>query len=474
MTFLNSRNPTSLLALALEGHRVEGVVLRRTRTGAQVQRAFAATLDLDPLTNDPELVGRELRNRLDETGVRERRCAVSLPLDWALTLQVKLPPLPEAEVQGFLNVQAERGFPYAPEDLAICSSRYSLAQGEQQATLVAIPKNHLVLLERVLRAAQLKPTTFSLGITALQEATSPAALVLAVGQATVGLQVCHDGGVAALRALQGAVETNGPQRRADSDLLGREIRITLGQLPAEVRERMGRLRVFGEADVTEALLPELEDSLKPIGLTVERGSLPQVAGLGALSADQAASPLAVALATRGLAGKASVFEFLPPKVSPWTQVTSRFSSARVLWTSATASGVALLIGGAFLWQYAQLASLQARWRLVGPRVREIEGLQQQIRRFRPWFDESPRSLAMLRRVTEAFPEDGAVSAKTLEVRDLTTVSCTGVAQDNRALLRVLDRLREAPHIEEVKLVQVRGKAPLQFSISFRWAEGGGL
>ena len=47
---------------------------------------FSVSLSLDPLTADPELVGREIRNHLDAAGVRERHCIVAVPLKWALIL----------------------------------------------------------------------------------------------------------------------------------------------------------------------------------------------------------------------------------------------------------------------------------------------------------------------------------------------------------------------------------------------------
>jgi hypothetical protein len=85
-----------------------------------------------------------------------------------------------------------------------------------------------------------------------------------------------------------------------------------------------------------------------------------------------------------------------------------------------------------------------------------------------------KHLRILRRLTEAFPEEGSVSLKTLEIRDTSEVTCSGVARDNQAWLKLLDQLREAPQITEVNVQNVRGKAPLQFSLIFRWVEGGKL
>ena len=89
-----------------------------------MQKVLFASLSLDPLTNDAELVGREIRKHLDQAGIRERRCVVCVPLNWALTLQTKLPELPDADVTSFLQVEAERGFPYGPDALLTSSSRF--------------------------------------------------------------------------------------------------------------------------------------------------------------------------------------------------------------------------------------------------------------------------------------------------------------------------------------------------------------
>ena len=165
---LKRKRLSSLLGLALDGGRLDGLVLRRTDGVLQSQQSFSVSLSLDPLTNDPELVGREIRNHLDAVGVRERHCIVGLPLKWALTTHIEVPELPEADIASFLQIEAERSFPCDVQTLHVVTSRSHTPLGKVHATLVGIPKNHLVLLEQALRAAKLKPVSFSLGIAALQ------------------------------------------------------------------------------------------------------------------------------------------------------------------------------------------------------------------------------------------------------------------------------------------------------------------
>ncbi len=201
---LKKRGLSSVLGLAFDGNRLEGVAVRRLNGSLQIQQTVSAPLALAPLTGDPELVGRELRNHLDQAGIRERRCAFCIPLNWVLTLQTQVPDLPEGDVASFLQLEAERGFHAGPENLFIAESRAKLSPGGQFATLIAIPRTHLTRLEAVFKAAQLKPVAYSLGVTSLAGAvpdSSNAALTIGLGPAGADLLVAAGGGIVTLRSL---------------------------------------------------------------------------------------------------------------------------------------------------------------------------------------------------------------------------------------------------------------------------------
>ena len=62
-----------------------------------------------------------------------------------------------------------------------------------------------------------------------------------------------------------------------------------------------------------------------------------------------------------------------------------------------------------------------------------------------------------------------VEAKTIEIRNISTVNCTGTARDNQALLRTMNVLKGSKQIGDVAIDTVRGKPPaLQFTFNFRW------
>lgn len=473
---LFQRQPgNSLLGLSFDGSRLEGVQVRRTNGAVEIKKAFAVTLSLDPLTAEVELAGREIRKQLDGEQIRERWCAVCVPLNWALTLTVRLPEIPEEDIADFLQIEAERTLPYSPDALMLAPSRFRGAGGEQFVTLVGIPREHVTRLEAVLTAAQLRPVTFSLGLTALQRAeaeSSAGVLALHPGDSTVGMQISCGGGVAMLRTMDGAFEQVGPERELQVDHVAREIRITLGQLQPEVREAVKRVRVFGRSEAAQELAEELRARSESLGLKIEQVREHAAEEFGIKLPSGTGISAALSLAVRQLAG-VSGMEFLPPKISPWQQLTERYSSGKLAYAGMGAGAVAALVLMAFLVQQIILWRWQSKWSAMEPKVVELTQMRDQIRRYRAWYDDSARTLAILKRVTEAFPEDGAVSAKTIELREPSRVTCTGTARNREVFIKTLDQLRTATNqISDIHIEMTRGNTPMEFTFNFQWSAGG--
>ena len=489
INFRKRKKLSSVLGLALDGSRLDGAVLRRVNGALQLQQSFSLALTLDPLTAAPELVGREIRNQLDAAGVRERHCVFGLPLKWVLTAHTELPPLPEADAASLLQIEAERGFPTDIATLQLADSRCPLAGDKKYILLAGIPGAHLATIEQVLAAAKLKPVSFALGLAALvaqasrlsgsaatngqdARATTDGVLALAIGESSVSLQITCGGGVAALRALEGAVENEGGRRTLHADLVARETRITLGQLPAELRDAVKRIRIFGPRELAQELADEMELRFEPMGLQVEIVSAYAPDEFGAQLPPNAPVSAAFSLAARVLMGQSPAFEFLPPKPTLIEQISTKYSSGRLRTIGAAAAGIVVIVGGLFFIQQIQLWRLRSQWSGMAAKVRELETVQDQIRQYRPWFDDSFRDLAILRQLSLTFPEDGAVTAKTIEIRDDNTVSCSGTARDSAALLAMQAKLRTADGVGSLKLDTIRGKNPMQFTFDFQYGNGG--
>ena len=468
---LKKQNTNSVLALSIEDSHLEGFVLRRTGGSIQAASSVSATLALNILTASAELMGREIRNHLEKAEIRERRCIVCLPLSWALTLQSKLPPLPEADIQSFLQIEAERGFPYGPETLMISESRFRAPSGDQYATLIAVPRDHVQRMEAALRAARLVPVSFSFGLPAMVSSVRSAldgSLAISITPSSVGLQVSSGGGIVALRTLNNAVESEGAERKIYADVVARELRITLGDLPDELRGGVRRALVMGEGELTERFVSEARARVEAMGLKLERVTRPAQMEIGAALPDSAPMTPALCLGARLLAGNPPTLEFLPPKVSAWKQFNDKYASKKLAYGGMILGVIALLIALAFIYQQVQLSSLRSEWARMAPKVRELEEIQQNIRSYRPWFDDSFRTLSMMKRLTEAFPEDGSVTAKSVEFREGVPITCSGTARDSESLRKTLEKLRTAEGISDVQEDQRRGSSPIQFTFNFQW------
>ena len=166
-----------------------------------------------------------------------------------LTACTELPPLPEADAASLLQLEAERGFHSDVSTLQLADSRCALAGDKKHVTLAGISKTQIEPLLQVLEAAKLKPISCALGLTALQLPGNDGVLALVIGETNVGLQITCKGGIAALRSFEGAVQNEGARRELQAKLIARETRITLGQLPEELRATVKRIRIFGQREL---------------------------------------------------------------------------------------------------------------------------------------------------------------------------------------------------------------------------------
>jgi hypothetical protein len=469
-----SKRPASVLGIALDANRLEAVVFRRSNGTVQVRQTVSAALALSPLTDDPELVGREIRNHLDAAGIREKRCAVCLPSSWILTLQTKVPDLPEADRAGFLQLECERGFHSGPETLFTASSLFQQDAKEQHATLMAVRRDNLDALAKVLRAAKLKPVTFGLGIASMQPADRDPqrVITLMVRASGIDLLVTGGGGIVALRSLDSAVEAHSAVKRISTEFVAREIRITLGQLPGAFAEAGGKIRIVGHGEMTRQFVQEITPRLETMGLKVDVSEKASDANFDKiLPAEIAASP-AVALAAAWVRGADTTPEFLPPKVQPWQQWMSKgLSTKKLIWMGETAAAAVGLVIIAFGVQQWQLSHLRSQWAVLQPRVTELTDIQDQIRQFRDYYDQASHDAGVWAKLSDLLPRDNSVSLKSLEVRDQGLVTCTGVARDNDSFVKAFGKLSDSTNEIANVHPETRGQKPVQFTLTFQWLGG---
>jgi hypothetical protein len=457
--------PASVVGLSFADGRLRLAHVARAKSAVAVLRSSAEPLALDVLHPESELVGRELKNHLEAAGIRERHVVVALPPSWCMSQHTPVPELGPEDTASLLQLEAEKAFPAAPDELQLARSAQRTATG-RYITQVAVRQEQLAQLSAALKAAGLKPVSYTLGLAALAGAVPPAGeglATLVVEPKGATLLVAAGGGLAAFRTFEATIESEAGENVVNGRALARELRITFEQVPADLRAEVKRLVLRGDAALVRQLAEILGDWAAASGLRLEPALSP---------ARPVAEEIVEQVAQGFVQAGPSDLEFLPPRPSRWALLMARYNSKRLATAgfAAAAAVVALLL--AFGWQEFTRWSLRSEWAGMSAQVAELEGVQARIREFRPWYDTGFRNLTVMKRVVECFPDTGSVTAKTFEIHG-ATISVTGTARDNASLLRTLDQVRQIKEVQNLKIEQIRGKTPAQFTFTFRWAGGSG-
>jgi len=450
MIGLKQKKPASVLSLDWRYDTLHFECVRKGGSACRSDGEGTFNLPEDLFKESPEALGAQLREKLDAVGIKEKSCVCSLPIGWLFTFRTEVPDLDGEDLEFFFATQAEREFPFPVEDLHIARSSFTSPEGKPYAFMAGIPVQRLAHLDKVLEAAKLKPLSWSLhwgGAGFLQSLPDANALCLMPTAPGFDLVAVSGQQLAMARSLN---ETSNAQQ------IAREIKISVGELTADLQSSLKHCYYFPEEGARgefDEALQEVADrlSLKPSTLSQKQSS-------------------AFGLASDFLLDRVNPFEFLPPKISPFQEWSQKFSTGRNKWLGGGAAAVILIISLLFFWQAQKLQALDEEWMAMEVQVGELEELQNRIRLYRPWFDESVPTLKIIQHLTQAFPEQGDVWVKELDIREPFMVVCAGFARSNRAWLAMLEKLRTSPEVKDLTVHQVREDKQHQFSFQYRWEE----
>jgi len=422
-------------------------------------RSTSIPIGADSVTTNPEKAGNQLAEQLRNEGIREKRCVVCVPPGWALSTSTDLPEIAEEDLRGYLELQAEKEFPIPVSELRIAYCNYVLPSGKRRATIVAVLAKRLAAIEQMLAAAGCRLVSLSLGLDHLVPADSaPGTLHFLANGTHVDLVIAAGGGIAALRSLSGSVAQG--EDMFDVNGFCREVRITLGGLPEPVRQQVREAHFGGPHTTADLLRAKTRDQLQRMGVNSSNRNH--------ATPDGEDANVAVEAAENYLEQKPVAFEFLPPQTKQWQVLLQRFDGRKQRMIAGGILALLLLPIIVFIVQSNIASSLQAEWDGMKGKVADLDSIQQDIRKYRPWFDPSPENLIILEGVAGAFPDQGDVWAKSIQITEGPKVTCSGYARSHAALLAFHDRLRARPEVSGLQVQQERGENPIQFSLIFKW------
>ena len=471
--------PRSAVALTLEAEQILVSVIRLSLEddGHTVTPGTPIPVRASEVLTNPEKAGAVLAAALDAAGLRDKRCAVCVPPAWALTASADLPPVSADDLRGYLELQAEREFPVALNELRLAHGPYTLPDGKSRAVLAALPARRFEAVEKMLAAANRRPLSVSLALGDTLAQPAPMLHFLAAPGQTEVIVTAQGGGVAALRSLPGPVAPEvAPESAAalatglgeepsafDPTGFARELRITLGRLPQSIGQQVRRARFGGDRQAAARLRAATQDTLARMGIELVESADSRAA---ASTANDTAERAAVLALRRG----AVPFEFVVPQPRKWEAAFVRYNTRRYRWIAGIALALVFLPIFGFFVRSQQESHLEKRWAAMRGEVADLDALQNAVRKFRPWFETAPQNLQLLETLFAAFPEQGDVWAKSIQIKPGGVVVCTGFAHNRPAILALTDRLRARPGVTGVQTQQIRGENPVQFTVAYKMAK----
>jgi Tfp pilus assembly protein PilN len=493
-----------VLGLAVGERGVLACELARAGRGQQVTRLAEFEYPAGTSPDGGADVGKALGEFLRSRRFSAKRTVIGLPLRWAVVKPKEVPPVAPSAVPSMLLLQAEREFALEPQDLVFEYAGESDPAAARTLLLLAVHRKRVDAVVAMAEAAGLSVEGVTLSAVALAAETgrqlAHGGAVLHVAPGVAELAIHHGGQPRALRHLRapaaagagpavpmatpadGAAPLAGAEAGAESSrlsdaatVLTPELRQVLSLMPQNGSAAPTELVVWdgvglGDATGRWADLLHVDvraQSIDSLGVTVAGDAGDGAAGGGRYAA-------AVALALEGLRTGGVVTDLLHSRLVPKKQ--SRVGR----WTVwAAVLGVTFVGAIAFAMydlaaQRREVADAKARLDALQPQVKEAQAAIDRTTFAQRWTGTEPKALALLRDVTQAFPEGGRVWATSLVLQPDGRVTLSGRATSDQAPGDLYARLRASKKFTDVQLGNTGGASQrgggneTQFTITFRY------
>ena len=427
---------------------------------------------------DPEKLGKALRQFLRKEGFSARRCVIGMEAKWLTAREKTLPPGSAESLVGILSIMTEREFASDREDLVFDYIGPTDCDQGDLVLLVAASRRHVGQLQAMAEAAGLKVTAITSSTIALACSSNssdvPERIVLHLMQSSAEVVVQSKGILRMVRRFSLSIPGD---CRADAaggwlDNLVSELRRVMSLLPGDETAGQEReLHLWNAAGLGKASLDVLAERIGPqakLCRTPLDLDMPSVSG--ELQQDEIA--VAACLGAAGLQGRLPGVDFLHSRLSPPKKPAV---GKRSVWIAGVTAAI-VLAGTVLLldWRKKQqeVNALESKLKAMVAPIAEARDVIGKATFARSWYDRRPRYLDCMRELTLAFPAEGRIWTTSLSIREDMQVVLSGKAVDKAAVLEVLDRLKDSPRFSQVRSLYLResgrGQRQVAFSISLSY------
>ena len=422
--------------------------------------------------DNPEKLGKTLKQFLRKQGFSARRCVMGMEAKWLTVREKTLPPGSGDSLKGILSIMAEREFASDSKDLVFDYVGPTNSEQGEVILLAAASRQHVEKLQAIADGAGLNPAAITPSTMILVRSLKPSEfheqLVLHLMESGVELAVQSKGRLRMLRRFSLLVPAEYLSDRTDDwlDNLVSELRRVLSLLPGErTPEQEQELHIWNGAGLSEGSLKFLAERIAP---DAKLCKVSTDVDLNSLSSDLQTDDVVAAayLGTVGLNGRLPGVDFLHSRLNSPKETAPR---RRTIGIAATAVAVIAICVFLFLdWRQmrSEVGVLDDQLDRIAPSVSEARDIVDRTTFAIVWYEGGPKYLNCLRELTLAFPAEGRIWTTSLSIQEDMQVLFSGKAVNKEAVLEVLDRLKGNLSFSQVKPLYLRESGEAQREITF--------
>lgn len=446
-----------MAGIRLDGRTIDVVWLERANGETRVMGRASGECPTDIHRIGVAELVQALEKTLDQGPARCGYVALALTLDHTYFFQEVAPDLPKEDLEGFLNLRAEREFPFALSELTLARESFTDLDGASRVAVLAARRETLETVQAALAKLKLTARHITVEVCGRPagEAGEGSSVVLVARESRLDLGVFSDSGIWALRSIAARDASSEANEVAS---LARELRISIGQLDPNARRSIKNIYLLGSPERREIARKAVANVAKSLG--VERAE------------DLDREAWLEQIVSSSLEKRPVSFNFLPERVDRLQQAKQLLAEKKGRWVASSVAGVVgltlILLIGQSLW----LSGLQRRWSNMESKVGDLEITQTRIRQIRTWFDPDIHTLNVYQEIVKGFPQNGNVTLEELAIRSRDKVFLVGTAVTEDHITALANALRENPEHAEVANGPREGLSPVRFSMDVVRVGGG--
>jgi len=425
---------------------------------------FSEGVDL----KDPEELGKALGEFLRENKFSARKAIIGVPAKWLMIREKIIPGASKDNIAGIIKIHAEREFSLSPEELALDYTGLAANEKSSRIFLLAMLRSNLDKAILAVRWAGMDVLSVTVSSIVLFS-TIRAGMFAPVPR--YFLYVRKD--YAEFLARDG-------EQIVDVKYIQRDLKKETGAFITELRRIMScysnvafkegseQLLVWNASgDPLREELKTMSESLPPNVKALEGNRQPFLGKLD-LSAGEDTDRFIAPLMLARTYNNADLFyiDFLHSHLNVRASVIKR---NQVVWASAVAAGVAVLIlAGVFLWRREMKEISQLKAKLHGMKA-DVNTTKDNIRKIKLsdiWYSERPKILDCLNALTAAFPEEGSIWVTNLALTEETEGVISGRASSENSIISILDQLKGNPLFSDVQMIYLQNSGGSSQEVSF--------